>query len=232
MAIRSETARRQAVVRPRWTRQRLREHVDAYIFLAPWLIGFLVFTAGPMIGSLALALTDWDLINAPKFIGLRNFPEIVHDDLFWKVLANTAYYTIIGVPIHLFCALLAALALNQRLRWVNYYRTMVYLPSVTPAVASAFLWQWIFNPDFGLANAALVALGLPRSMWIWDPATVKPSLIFMGIRASGRKWSSCSLAYRTSPSSCWRRQGWMALGHGHVFGTLPYHCCPRWSSTR
>ncbi len=171
--------------RRRISRMWLRENLDAYVFLAPWLIGFIILTAGPMLGSLGLALSNWDMINPPHLIGLANFSGLVNDDLFWTSLYNTAYYTFIGVPVFLISALLAALALNQKLRWINYYRTIVYLPSVTPVVASAFLWQWIFNPDFGLANAGLHVLGLPPSNWIWDPTTVKPSLILMGIWGIG-----------------------------------------------
>src|SRR5438874_1423609 len=80
---------------------------------------------------------------------------LVGDDLFWTSLYNTGYYTVFGVPVHLALALLAAVALNVRLRFVNFYRTMVYLPSITPAVASALVWIWIFNPDFGILNALL-----------------------------------------------------------------------------
>ena len=123
------------------SRMRLRENFDAYVLIGPWLIGFLLLTAGPMLGSVVLALSDWDLLNAPKFIGLKNFPELWRDDLFWLSLYNTAYYTFISVPLHLIVALAAALILNLKLRWINYYRTMVYLPSITPSVASAFLWS-------------------------------------------------------------------------------------------
>lgn len=171
--------------RRRISRVRLRENLDAYILLAPWLIGFIVLTAGPMLGSLALAISNWDMINPPRLTGLTNFSTMLTDDVFWTSLYNTAYYTFIGVPVFVISALVAALALNQRLRWINYYRTIVYLPSVMPVVASAFLWQWIFNPDFGLANAGLHLLGLPPSNWIWDPETVKPSLILMGIWGIG-----------------------------------------------
>jgi multiple sugar transport system permease protein len=168
------------IPRRRWASTRVRENLDAYVFLAPWLFGFLALTAGPMIGSIYLALSDWDLLSPVKFIGIKNFPELFRDDLFWLSLYNTAYYTFLAVPSHLLLALGAALILNLKLRWINYYRTMVYLPSITPSVASAFLWMWIFNPDFGLANAVTTSLGLGRSMWIWGPETSKASLILMG----------------------------------------------------
>src|SRR5262245_64665860 len=113
--------------RPVVARVRLRENLDAYVLIGPWLLGFLLLTAGPMLGSVVLALSDWDLLNAPRFIGLKNFPELWSDDLFWLSLYNTGYYTFISVPLHLVVALAAALILNLKLRWINYYRTMVYL---------------------------------------------------------------------------------------------------------
>jgi multiple sugar transport system permease protein len=180
-----DTTCQRALTRPWYRRAYLRENLEAYLFLAPWLTGLLLFTAGPMLGSAVLALTDWNLISPPRLTGLGNFFTAITDELFWTSLYNTAYYTFIGVPIHLLCALLAALALNQRLRWMNFYRTMVYLPSVTPVVASAFLWQWIFNPDFGLANAIIEFFGFPPSNWIWDPTMVKPSLILMSLWGIG-----------------------------------------------
>jgi ABC-type sugar transport system permease subunit len=167
------------------SRRRWRENLDAYLMIGPWLVGFLALTAGPMIGSALLALSSWNLLTPPRLIGLGNFVELLQDELFWLSLYNTAYYTVIGVPVHLLCALLAALAVNVRLRMVSFYRAMLYLPSITPSVASALLWTWIFNPDFGLANSVLASLGLPRSMWIYDPASAKPAMILMGIWGVG-----------------------------------------------
>jgi multiple sugar transport system permease protein len=166
-------------------RPRFRENVNAYLFVAPWLIGFIVLTGGPMLGSLALAFAQWNLLTSPKFLGIGNFRDMIQDDLFWISLANTAYYTFIAVPVQLVAALLAALAVNVRLRTVNVYRTLLYLPSITPSVASALLWTWIFNPDFGLANAALSFLHLPTSQWIYDPITAKPAFILLSIWGIG-----------------------------------------------
>jgi multiple sugar transport system permease protein len=205
------------------SRARLRENVDAYVFLAPWLIGFVVLTAGPMLGSVVLALSDWDLLNESKFIGFKNFPEMVNDDLFWLSLYNTAYYTFIAVPLHLFAALGAALILNLKLRWINYYRTMVYLPSITPSVASAFLWMWIFNPDFGLANAGMDLLGLPHSLWIWDPDMSKPSLILMGLWNIGPQMVILLAGMQSVPDSLYEAASVDGAGPWHRFWniTLP-----------
>lgn len=168
-----------------FARPRFRENVDAYLLIGPWLIGFLVLAVLPMVGSALLAFSRWNLLNPPHFLGIANFQGMVNDDLFWISLANTAYYTVIAVPLQLLAALLAAMAVNVRLRTVNIYRTLLYLPSITPSVASALLWTWIFNPDFGLANAFLEALHLPRSQWLYDPAMAKPAFILMSIWGIG-----------------------------------------------
>jgi multiple sugar transport system permease protein len=173
------------VARPRVTRRRLRENLDAYILIGPWLLGFIALTIGPIIGSAALSFSEWNLLSPPKLVGLANFQTMGSDDLFWTSLYNTFYYTLVGVPIYVVAALLAALALNARLKFINFYRTMVYLPSVTPSVASALIWVWIFNPDFGIMNGLLDLLGLPRSLWIYDPVMAKPSFILMGIWGIG-----------------------------------------------
>jgi multiple sugar transport system permease protein len=169
----------------RFTRQRLRENLDAYLMISPWLIGFVGLTVGPVLGSAVLAFTQWNLLAPPKLVGTTNFGTLVGDDLFWTSLYNTGYYTVFGVPVHLALALLAAVALNVRLRFVNFYRTMVYLPSITPAVASALVWIFIFNPDFGILNAALDLVHLPGSLWIYDPTMAKPAFILMGVWGIG-----------------------------------------------
>jgi multiple sugar transport system permease protein len=153
--------------------------------MAPWLVGFLVLVAGPMVASIGIALTSWDLLRPPKFIGFDNFVRMWNDNLFWMSLVNTAYYTFIGVPLHLMAALVVALSLNAGRRGTNILRTAFYVPSITPAVASALLWYYILNADFGLANAALRLVGLPTVGWLTNPAAAKPALILMGLWSIG-----------------------------------------------
>ena len=153
--------------------------------MAPWLVGLIGLVIGPMIASIALSLTSWDLVTSPKFVGIGNFQKLFKDDLFRIALGNTAFYTFIAVPLQLIVALLAALALNVKMKFLNYYRTMLYLPSVTPSVPFALLWTWIFNPDFGLANQVLSWFGIPPSLWIWDPDMAKPSFILMNLWTVG-----------------------------------------------
>ncbi len=167
------------------SRLRWHEYRNGYLFIAPWLIGFCLFTAGPMIASIALTFYDWELIVAPRFVGLENFVKLTQDRYVTTALYNTAYYTFLAVPLHLLTALIAALALNMRIHFINYYRTVYYLPSVTPAVASALLWTYVYNPQYGLANAFLELLGLPAQGWIFDPDLAKPSFVLMSVWSLG-----------------------------------------------
>lgn len=158
-----------------------REAIDGYLFISPWLIGFVLWVAGPMLAAVALSLMQWDLFSPPRWIGLANFRRLFQDNLVGISLWNTAYYTFLNVPLRLLIALGTALLLNQQLRFQSVFRTAFYLPAVMPAVANAILWLWIYNPDFGLANQLLEFLGLPRLRWLWDPATSKPAFILMGL---------------------------------------------------
>ncbi|RIK42188.1 MAG: ABC transporter permease [Chloroflexi bacterium] len=158
-----------------------REALDGYLFIAPWLAGFLLWIAGPMIASIVLALMQWDLFSPPRWVGLANFQRLTTDNLVGISLWNTVYYTFISVPLRMVVALWTALLLNQRIRGQAFFRTFFYLPAVMPAVASAILWFWIFNPDIGLANQVLSLVGLPKLQWLWSPTTSKPSFILMGL---------------------------------------------------
>ena len=155
------------------------EYRDGYIFILPWLLGFLIFVAGPMIASLLISFTRWEIVTPAHWVGLEQYTKLFADDRFYLSLYNTAYYVFLGVPLHLLLALLAAMAMNLNIRGIRFYRTVYFLPSITPVVASSLLWLWIFNPEFGLANSALSALGLPRLFWLQDPRLAKAAFIIM-----------------------------------------------------
>lgn len=162
-----------------------REALDGYLFIAPWLFGFILWVAGPMVASIVLSLMRWDLFSPPVWIGLENFKQLFRNPLVGVSLWNTAFYTFLSVPLNLIVALATALLLNQQLRFQAWFRTFFYLPSIMPAVANAVLWFWILNPEVGLANALLRMLGLPELQWLWHPATAKPSFILMGLWGTG-----------------------------------------------
>jgi multiple sugar transport system permease protein len=162
-----------------------REALDGYLFIAPWLLGFVLFVAGPMLGAIVLAMLRWDFIGPPQWVGLANFQWVFTNRLVGISLWNTAFYTFLSVPIGLATALGTAMLLNQGLHFQSWFRTFFYLPSVMPAVASALLWLWILNPDIGLANSLLRMLHLPVLKWVYDPVLAKPTLILLSLWGTG-----------------------------------------------
>ena len=161
------------------------EQRDGWLFASPFLFGFVVFWAGPMLYSLFLVTQDWDMLSAPEFVGLSNIQRMLADPLVAKSLVNTAVYTFVGVPLQLTIALLLALALNQKLRMQSVYRTVFYLPAITPAVAFAVVWMQLFNADFGVFNNILRSIGLPGVNWLFDPKIAKPAFIMMSLWTVG-----------------------------------------------
>ncbi len=162
-----------------------KEAIYGYIAILPWLLGFLIFTAGPMAFSAYLIFTDWELITPPEWVGLENVRELLTDQVFRTTLWNTAIYTVVSVPLQLLVALAVALLLNLNIRGSNLYRAIIFLPSQTPVVATAMLWFFIFSPTGGLANAALGVFGIPPQRWLWDINLVKPALIAIAVWAFG-----------------------------------------------
>lgn len=154
----------------------------AYGFIALPVLGFLVFGLGPMVVSLYLSLTSYEVLSPPQWVGLDNYRRLFTSDLFvGKTMWNTVYY-MLGIPIGMAISLLLAMALNQKLRFENFFRTVYFLPSVCSLVALAMLWKWIYHSDYGLINTYLQQLGMtspPR--WLDSPAWVKPSMVLMGI---------------------------------------------------
>lgn len=167
------------------TRQ-AREAVEFYIGISPWLIGFLLFTGGPILASFVLSFTEWRLLSPPKWVGLANYTELLTKDKAARMaFYNTAYYTAFSVPLGIVVSLGVALLLNQKVRGANVFRTLFYLPTVTSGVAMALLWVWILNPEFGLINLALSGLGIQGPAWLQDPAWAKPALVLMSLWGIG-----------------------------------------------
>src|SRR6476661_9624062 len=147
----------------------------ALAFLAPTLIGLAVLSAGPILATLAISLTNWDLLTAPTFTGLDNYTALLTDDRFLKALRNTFFYTIVSVPLGLAIALGLALALNVKVRGIAFIRTAYFLPVVTSTIAIALVWQWIYAPDQGLLNEALGLIGIPAQQWLNNPTLAMPA---------------------------------------------------------
>lgn len=160
----------------------MRENLRGYLFVLPWILSLLAFTAYPMLASFYFSMTNYTILNPPKWIGLDNFRVMfTKDPLYWKSVYNSTYYTLLSVPLGLIMALLLALLLNQKVRGIGIYRTAYYLPSLMPAVAGTLLWMLLLDPRLGLVNTALRFLGLPRLGWLRSAAWSKPALILMAV---------------------------------------------------
>jgi multiple sugar transport system permease protein len=175
------TARRKRLLRLSLAQ---REATEGYLYISPWIVGFLVFTLGPMLASGYLSLTEYSLLKPPEYIGLRNFGHILHDPVFWKSLGNTYYYVAITVPVGVTGALCCALLLNQKIIGRAFFRTVYFLPSVTPVVAMTMVWIWVLNPQVGLVNYLLSLVGIRGPLWLGSTQWSKPALIIMDL------WSS------------------------------------------
>ena len=164
---------------------RRREALSAYLFIAPAVLGFILWTAGPMVYSAWMSLHEWNMVQPAKYIGLGNFREMWNDKLFWQSLKVTTIYAIVLVPLFQVLSLLTALLLNSSVRGVTFFRAAFYIPVVVPVVAASFLWGWIFNPEFGLLNSYLRKLGFDKILWFQDPHWAMTAMIIMSLWSFG-----------------------------------------------
>lgn len=156
-----------------------------FLFITPWLIGFLVFTAGPMLASLWISLHKYNLASM-EYVGLENYRRLfVLDPLFWKSLRITLVYALFSVPLGIAGSLALALLLSQKVRGIPVFRALYYLPSMVPAVASAILWQWIFNAENGALNLGLAYFGFAGPQWLQDERWTIPAFILMSLWGIG-----------------------------------------------
>jgi multiple sugar transport system permease protein len=171
------------------------------LFISPWIIGFLAFLVYPILSSLYYSFTDYSGFGEAEWVGLSNYSRMVSDDLFWKSLGNTFYYTALAVPIGVVVAIVLALAMNQPLREVALYRAALYLPSVLPIFALAFIFIWILNPRFGLVNHVLNILGFDSIDWLGDPTWAKLSIVLLAQLGAGQYALVFLTSMRTIPPS-------------------------------
>jgi multiple sugar transport system permease protein len=167
------------------TSQGARRALWGYVFIAPWLIGLAVFVAGPIVASLYLSFTTYDMLSAPSWVGLANYHRAFFEDpLFWPSLGRTFYFAIVFVPLSLIGSLGLAMLLNQGMRATNLFRTAFFLPSLTPGVALSVLWLWLLHPKLGPVNQVLQLVGLGGFPWLTDSSTVIPSIILISLATS------------------------------------------------
>ncbi len=150
-------------------------------FLLPSVLGVAVFLLGPIVASLGLAFTNWDLLTTPSFVGLQNFVALSQDPEFWQALFHTLTFIVFYVPLVLILGLLIAVSLNGRIAARGLFRVLYFLPVVTSWVAVALVWKWLLNPSYGLINNALLLLGITGPAWLFDPAWAMPSVIMTSL---------------------------------------------------
>ena len=169
--------------RRRWSRRAVREAIEGYLYIMPWLVGFLVLTIGPMVASLFFSFTRYSIIRPPQFIGLDNYIRAFSgkDRLFYTSLLRTARFALYYVPLGVVISLLLAVALNHKLRGTTVYRTLFFLPTLTPAAASTLLWSWLLNPEVGPVNYLLNRIGIDPPRWLASQTWALPTIVMIAL---------------------------------------------------
>ncbi|MEA2529524.1 MAG: multiple sugar transport system permease protein [Thermomicrobiales bacterium] len=163
-----------------------REARAGYLFVLPWILGLLIFTAYPVISAFYLSFTDYNVLEPPKWVGLDNYDRMFTlDPSFWTSVKNSAFYAAFSVPLRLLFALAIALLLNLGARGIGVYRTLYYLPTLVPPVVSTIVFILLFESRNGLVNIALGAAGLPTPGWLIDPDWSKPTIVIMSLWSVG-----------------------------------------------
>jgi multiple sugar transport system permease protein len=172
--------------RTRHFNARQRESVWFYLIISPWLIGLLLLLAGPMVYSIYLSFTNWNLFNAPEWVGLDNYVRLfTRDRTFANAISNTFIYTFLYVPTNIALSLGIAYLLNKRLPGMRFFRTVVYLPYVVPVVATTMIFRWVFAPDNGILNGFLSFFGIDGPAWLLEPGSIKFALAIMSLWGVG-----------------------------------------------
>ncbi len=164
---------------------RRRQALTGLAFAAPFLVGFSVFIAFPVAASGFYSFTDFNLFQAPDFVGLDNYERMANDERFWIALANTLVLTVTGVPLSIVIAMAGAHLLNLPVRGQPLFRALVYLPSIVPVVVGGYLWRWMLNTEYGFINHFLDLVGVDGPGWLVEPAWTKPAIVLMSLWTVG-----------------------------------------------
>lgn len=165
--------------------KRFNKTLWGYFFIAPAILGLILFNFGPMLFSLGISFFKWDVVTPAEWIGAGNYSRLIKDPLVLKSLGVTAYYTLLTVPLTTIIGLLVASLLNTKVKAMSVFRTIFYIPSIVPAVASSALWMFLCNPMYGLLNTIIGYFGISPQNWIYDPVMVIPSLAVIAVWGSG-----------------------------------------------
>jgi multiple sugar transport system permease protein len=179
-------ATRAASAPSRRSRRAVREALVGFAFISPWILGFLLFTLGPMLVSLYLSFTRYNIVQAPRWVGLENFVTAFTgaDRLFYSSIGRTAYFAALVVPLGILASLGLAVLLNRRLRGTTLFRTVFFLPTLTPVAASAILWVWLFHPEVGPINYLLGRIGIAGPRWLGSTEWAIPSMVLIALWGS------------------------------------------------
>jgi len=170
---------------PFYRRLAFEETLWGWLLIIPSVLGLILFKYGPVLASLYFSFTKYDIISSPEWIGLENYQALILDNYFIKSIQVTLKYTVLFIPLSLIIAYVIALLMSQDLKGISIYRTMWYLPSLVPVVASAVVWRWALNPEFGPVNYPLRLLGLDAPGWLTDPKWIIPSVVLIQLWALG-----------------------------------------------
>lgn len=183
------------------SRQQRRFFWTGLAFASPWIIGFLIFKVYPICSAIYYSFTEYNMFRPPEWIGLENYIELFQDHYVATSFKNTAYMVVVGLPITLAFAMVMAMIMNIRAKGMPMFRTILYLPSVVPSMASALLFLWVMNSRYGIVNNALAAIGIDGPSWLNDPNWTKPTLIIMGCWGCGGTAVIFLAALKSVPSS-------------------------------
>ncbi|MGQ9554471.1 MAG: carbohydrate ABC transporter permease [Anaerolineae bacterium] len=181
----AEAVRTTLMARQSLSSARRREAREGFLFISPWVLGFIVFTVGPLIASVFFSFTDYEIVKPPIWIGLDNYRRMLQDRLFWQALKVTSIYVVGTVPVGIVLSFAVALLMNQKIKFLGFFRTAYYMPNLVPSVASAILWIWILSPQFGLLNTFLRSIGIEGPQWLGSVKWALPSLIIMSLWGIG-----------------------------------------------
>ena len=165
--------------------RRRRALITRLLFISPWVVGFLAFQVYPFLASLYYSFTFYPILDAPRFIGLTNYRNLFGDSRFRTALYNSAFFAFFAVPLGTVVSILLAMLLNTKAKGISIFRTIFYLPSITPVVATAIVWLWMFNPRAGIVNYVLSAVGIRGPGWLGSPEWAKPALILISLWGVG-----------------------------------------------
>lgn len=185
MAV-TATSGDRAVSPRRGMSQRTRSNIKwGLLFCSPAIAGLLIFTAYPVIRTVQASFTSATMLTPGRFLGLDNYADLFTDQMFWRSLGNTVYILVWSVPLGIVMALSLALLLNLKVRGRAIYRTLFFIPSIVPLVATAVVWYYVFNPQYGIVNSILDLVGIAGPSWLSDPAWSKPALIIIAVWGVG-----------------------------------------------